>query len=158
MRSDRHYNPAIYVIGYAIFSIPMAFGRLVGDRIIKQFTALKIFQAGSFLAAIGFAMVVYPTVKHAELAGFCCIGLGASNIILILFSASGKIPSMAAGFALTIVTTLGYTGALIGPDFIGFLAEATSLALALGAVALCLLAVGASGRRILAPQAYQQVT
>lgn len=155
LRSERNYNPSIAGIGYAIFSIAMAFGRLMGDRLIKRYTVLKIFQAGSFLAAIGFVLVVYPTVQHAELVGFCCIGLGASNIVPILFSASGRIPSMAAGFALTVVTTLGYTGALIGPAFIGFLAEATSLSIALGTVALCLLAVGTSGKRVISAQAYQ---
>ena len=149
LRSVRGYDPSIAGIGYALFSIAMAFGRLVGDQLISRFTILKVFQSGCFLAASGFFLVVYPWFMRCELLGFCFIGFGASNIVPILFSASGRIPNANAGHALTIVTTLGYAGGLIGPAFIGFLAEATSLSLSLASIALCLIAAGSFGKRVI---------
>lgn len=157
LRSSKDYDPSIAGIGYAVFSISMAIGRLFGDRLIKRYTQLKVFQTGSILAAFGFALVVFPTIYHGELLGFCFIGLGASNIVPILFSAAGRISATKAGFALTIVTTIGYGGGLIGPAFIGFLAEATSLSIALASLSACLLGVAASGKLALSIPVEQPV-
>lgn len=155
LRSVRAYDPSIAGIGYALFSIAMAFGRLVGDQLISRSGIIKVFQRGCFLAAAGFFLVVYPWFLHGELLGFCLIGFGASNIVPILFSVSGRIPDTNAGHTLTIVTTLGYTGGLIGPAFIGFLAEATSLSLALATLAICLIAVGTFGKRVIPAPSYR---
>ena len=84
LRSSFGYNPAVAGIGYALFSISMAFGRLIGDRLIERFGMMVVFQFGSFLAASGFAILVYPAFYYGELIGFCMIGLGASNIVPIL--------------------------------------------------------------------------
>lgn len=146
LRSSKGYDPAVAGIGYAFFSITMALGRLVGDSIIKRSSVFFVFQAGSLLAACGFVMVVYAGLPYSELAGFCLIGLGASNMVPILFSSSGRLPGTSPNAALTIVTTLGYVGALIGPAFIGFLAQATTLSFSFATIALLLIGVGLSGR------------
>lgn len=146
LHSTLDYDPAFAGIGYAIFSISMAFGRLFGDRLIQRFNVFIVFQVGSFLAACGFVMVVYLGLNYCELLGFCLIGLGASNVVPILFSSSGRMGAASPGFALTIVTTLGYVGSLLGPAFIGFLAQATSLNFAFASIAFLLTAVGLTGR------------
>lgn len=71
------------------------------------------------------------------------VGLGASNIVPVLFSAAGRMPGASPGIAIATVTTLGYVGMLTGPVAIGFLAHATSLPLALGAIAVPLVVVAA---------------
>jgi len=45
----------------------------------------------------------------------------------ILFSAAGNLPGMAAGVSLSVVTTMGYSGILVAPSAIGFIAEHTGL-------------------------------
>lgn len=149
LRSSLNYDPAFAGIGYALFSISMALGRLVGDRIIRRYNVFIVFQAGSFLAACGFVMVVYLGVTYSELFGFCLIGFGASNMVPILFSSCGRLPAASPGFVLTIVTTLGYVGALIGPACIGILAEATTLSFAFASIGLLLMGVGACGRLVI---------
>lgn len=158
LRSVLHYDVSIAGIGYAIFSIAMASGRLFGDKLIEKFGILAVFQMGSWLAASGFLVVTYLSWGYGELMGFCLIGLGASNIVPILFSSSGKFPSSSSSYVLTIVTTLGYVGMLGGPAFIGFLAQATSLSFAFACLSLLLLGVGMSGRKALAPLNYQLST
>jgi hypothetical protein len=74
----------------------------------------------------------------AAMAGFVLVGLGASNIVPVLFSAAGRIADTPPSVALATVTTLGYAGVLSGPAAIGFVAHATGLPLALGGVALLL--------------------
>ncbi|ADM97445.1 Membrane protein mosC [Dickeya dadantii 3937] len=61
-------------------------------------------------------------------------------------SAAGKQRVMPAGLAVASVSTLGYTGILTGLALPGFIAQWSSLSLALGCVALLLLVVSLSIR------------
>lgn len=142
LRSNLNYEASRAGIGYALFSIAMATGRFMGDRLIRQFNPTQIFQIGSLLAASGFLIIVNVTWGYFELIGFCLIGLGASNIVPILFSSSGKLSNISSDTALTIVTTFGYMGLLLGPVFIGFLAQLTSLSTALTVIAFLLITIG----------------
>lgn len=144
LHSSKGYPSASAGIGYALFSLSMAFGRLIGDRVIEKLNVFFVFQTGCWIAAFGFMMIVCLNTWIAEWIGFCLIGMGASNIVPILFSISGKFHSSST--ALTIVTTLGYVGALIGPGFIGFLAQATTLSFALGSISFLLISVALCGR------------
>lgn len=146
--STYHYDTAIAGIGYALFSIAMAFGRLVGDRLIHRFGVRAVFQVGCMVSASGYIMATYLRVDHAELTGFCLIGLGAANLVPILFSASGKLAGTSSSYALTIITTGGYVGMLLGPAFIGLLAHATSLSFAFLMMSLLIIAVGINGRAV----------
>ena len=65
--------------------------------------------------------------------------------------------TVSPGLVLTIVTTFGCVGGLLGPAFIGYLAEATTLSMAFAAVACLLAAVGASGRLIIPAPALREV-
>lgn len=61
------------------------------------------------------------------LSGFILIGIGASNIVLVLFRLAGAQTAMPAAQAISVLSTLGYAGILIGPAGIGGIAHATSL-------------------------------
>jgi hypothetical protein len=78
------------------------------------------------------------------MAGFVLVGVGASNIVPVLFSAAGRLPGAAPGLSIATVTAFGYTGMLAGPALIGLVARAVSLPVALGGVAALLVAVAAS--------------
>lgn len=145
LHSNLQYDPSIAGIGYALFSVFMAIGRLVGDQIIRKIGVLKVFQIGSLLSSSGFFIVTSFSWGYGELIGFCLIGLGASNIVPILFSASGKLSSISPNYALTVVTTIGYIGMLGGPAFIGLLAQVTNLTFAFGCIAFLLIGVSLSG-------------
>lgn len=157
--SSLHYQPAAAGIGYALFALAMTFGRFFGDRAINRFGALTIFQAGSFIAASGFIMTVYipATFGYVQLLGFIFIGLGASNIVPILFSAAGKVPSASSSQALSVITTIAYTGMLMGPAVIGFVAQAFTLSFAFTGIAFLLVAVGLCGKALEAPIVLQGV-
>jgi hypothetical protein len=53
--------------------------------------------------------------------------MGVSSVVPMVYSAAGKSNTMAAGTAITAVSSLGFMGFLIGPPAIGFIAEASSL-------------------------------
>lgn len=79
------------------------------------------------------------------LLGFAVMGLGLSAVFPIALRASGlEGPSSAPGLAA--VSTVGYTGFLLGPPTIGLLAEAAGLREALALVCvLCLVAAVLAG-------------
>lgn len=146
LRSTLHYDPAYAGIGYALFSIFMALGRLTGDKLIGTWGIFTIFRTGSLISACGFLAVNYLQWGHAQLLGFCLIGFGSSNMVPILFSTSGKLGNSSSDYSLTIVTSIGYVGMLIGPAFIGFIAEMTNLTFAFAGIAFLLVGVGLTGR------------
>ncbi|MFZ6723727.1 MFS transporter [Undibacterium sp. Ji49W] len=133
-------------IGYAAFSVAMTTGRLTGDRVVKRFGGKLVMLAGGVCAAIGFFAAVLATSPILAIAGFVLVGIGASNIVPILFSAAGKQDAMPASLAIGAITTIGYAGVLAGPALIGFIAHAISLNTAFAGLGAAMLLVAASSR------------
>jgi hypothetical protein len=143
----RDVGPATAALGYAAFSVTMAAGRFGGDRMLRRISAVAMLRLGGGLAALGFlAMAALPSAA-ATLAGCALVGLGASNIVPVLFGAAGRMPGMAPGPAISAAATPGYLGLLLGPALIGAAASASTLPLALALVALLLVGVAAMSRR-----------
>lgn len=135
-------------LGYALFSIAMTIGRLNGDRVVNALGRYKMLLLGSLCAAAGLALAVVCDSAAIALLGFMLVGLGASNVVPILFSAAGNQHDMPANLAIASVTTLGYAGILAGPALIGFIAQVSSLTVAFGCVTVLLLAVTASAKAV----------
>lgn len=146
LRDFRGFAASSAGVGYACFSIAMALGRLTGDRLVQRIGTVWTVRAGAALAATGFALVACVPWAPASLLGFVLIGLGASNIVPVMFSAAGRLPGTSPAVALATVTMLGYVGLLSGPALIGFLSKISSLPTAMAAVAGLLLLVSASAR------------
>ncbi|CAL75629.1 putative transport protein (permease) [Bradyrhizobium sp. ORS 278] len=114
-------------LGYIMFSIAMTAGRLVGDRVVARIGDRATLLWGSVIAIAGFVvLLVIPSVV-AAIAGFALIGAGASNLVPVLFRRAGAQSTMPVGLAVAAVTTAGYSGVLLGPAGIGFVAAATNL-------------------------------
>lgn len=151
LRSVYDYSTANAGMGYALFSVAMATGRFFGDRIIQRMGQMTVIQAGSVLASAGLILLVNSPWQHLELLGFVMMGLGASNIVPIMFSTAGRLPNSSPSAALAVVTTLGYTGILLGPAMIGFVAQTTTLSFSLLGVAVLVFAVSLCGRLAVKP-------
>jgi len=136
-------------LGYAAFSVAMATGRLLGDRITARLGPARVVRLGSLVAAAGMIAACVLPWGWSALIGFALVGIGASNIVPVLFSAAGRIPGAAPGASIAAVTTLGYAGMLAGPAVIGVVARATSLPIALGGVG-ALVALVAAGAPLVA--------
>ncbi len=139
-------DPVRSGLGYALFSIAMTAGRLSGDRIVRALGGRMVLLYGGLCAAAGMALAVFAPGEPSTLAGFALVGLGASNIVPVLYSALGRQRAMPANLAVAAVTTLGYSGILTGPAGIGFVAHAAGLPVAfLGVAALLLIITACSG-------------
>jgi len=148
LRDFRGFPAASAGIGYAAFSVAMAAGRLAGDWTVARFGPVLTVRLGACTAAAGFLLTSMLAWPPAALVGFVLVGLGAANIVPVMFGAAGRLPGTSPGIAIATVTTLGYAGLLSGPALIGFLAQASSLSMALAAVAGLLLVTAASARLV----------
>lgn len=135
-------------LGYAAFAIAMTVGRLSGDRVVGRFGGRRVLLAGGLCAAAGFFTAVASPTPAVALAGFVLVGLGASNIVPILFTAAGNQRAMPASLAIAAITTIGYAGILSGPALIGFVAHLSSLNMAFAALGGALLLVAAGSRLV----------
>jgi predicted MFS family arabinose efflux permease len=117
-------------LGYMLFSIAMTAGRLAGDAVTRRLGGRSVLVAGGLLAVAGFAVVLTAPVVPLALGGFLLIGLGASNLVPVLFSAAGRQKVMPPALAIAAITTLAYAGILAGPALVGFVAHAVGLAAA----------------------------
>ena len=114
--------------------------RLVGDRITARIGDRSTLFWGGILAIAGFALLLTAPLAAVAMAGFLLIGLGASNIVPVLFRNAGSQKTMPSALAIGAITTTGYTGILAGPAAIGFVSKAVGLYVAfwMGAALLCL--------------------
>jgi MFS family permease len=133
MKREAHSSSALAPIGFAAFSLSMAVGRLRADAAAERFGSSAVARAGAFAAAAGLGVAVVSQVPVGGVAGFAVMGLGLAAVFPLSLRAAGEDPEL-AGPALAAVSTVGYTGFLVGPPAIGLLAELLGLAGALACV------------------------
>jgi MFS family permease len=114
-------------LGYTIFMIAMASMRFLADGLSGRFGLKPVLQLSGLLMVTGLLLAVVQPHLAFAIIGFLFIGAGVSSVVPLVYSAAGKSKTMAAGTALTAVSSLGFVGFLIGPPIIGFVAEGVTL-------------------------------
>jgi MFS family permease len=151
LRESLGTAPGVAAIGYAVFSLLMAAGRMTGDGLALRLGPAAVLRGGGVLVALGITLAVASDVPALAIVGFGLIGAGLACSFPLLLSAAARTPGVAASTAIAAIATAGYTGFLVGPPLLGTVSEATTLRIALGLLSLVgvLMAVfgGAVGRR-----------
>lgn len=135
-------------VGYILFAIAMTAGRLFGDRLVARIGDYRTLLGGGMVAVLGFAVLLAVPLAPVALGGFALIGLGASNLVPVLFRRAGSQSNMPPALAIGALTTLGYAGILVGPAGIGVVAKAVGLPAAFWILAVLLLLVPLTARRV----------
>ncbi|QXF32130.1 MFS transporter [Photorhabdus luminescens] len=123
-------------IGYTLFAIAMTSGRFMGDKIIALYGHQRVFISSALLATVGFILIYSASTAMILGLSFLMIGAGLSNIAPMLFTASGQQKIMPDSLAVAAVSTMGYSGILLGPAIIGGLAHIVTLHGAFACIAL----------------------
>jgi MFS family permease len=134
--------------GYAAFSVVMAAGRGVGDRLTARLGAGTMVRLGGLVAAAGLTLALVVTWAPIAILGFGLVGAGFSVVFPLTLSAAGRTAQLAPGTAIAAVATCGYVGFLVGPPVIGLAADGLSLRLALGLVVVLSLCAAAFARAV----------
>lgn len=136
-------SQAMAPLGYGLFSLTMAGGRLMGDAVADRMGAERLALVSALIAAAGVGLAVVAQTPALALTGFMVCGLGFAAIVPLVFSGAGRLPAPGRNTStnLATVTLFSYGAFLLGPTVIGTLSEALGLRVALGLlVGLCLLA------------------
>jgi fucose permease len=147
LRGDLGAAPGLAAAAFAAFAAGMTIGRLAGDALNRRLGATRLLRGGSALAAIALGTVLLAGDPVVAMAGLVLVGIGVSNGVPLLFSAAGQGDVAVSGPSIAAVSSMGSIGFLVGPPFIGFAADATSLPLALASLCLATGAVALLGGR-----------
>ena len=120
----------IFTLGYFTFMVFMAISRFSSDRVIEKIGMQKSYYLSAILIVLGIATVILLPYFWPALIGFSLIGLGTAAVIPMIFISAGDSTKYSAGMAISIISTYGILGRLLGPPIIGYLAELFSLKLA----------------------------
>jgi MFS family permease len=135
-------------LGYMLFAIAMTIGRFAGDSIAHRFGDKAIMWWGGLFTIFGFLVLLLAPNGYLSLSGFFLIGLGASNIVPVLFRRAGSQKIMPAALAVAAATTIGYAGMLLGPAVMGFVADLWSLPVSFWMLAVMMCAVPLAARAV----------
>jgi len=142
---------------YMLFAIAMTLGRFTGDAVVARIGDRPTLMWGGAIAIAGFVLLLVAPNAPVALAGFTLVGLGAANIVPVLFRRAGSQSIMPAGLAIAAISAMGYGGLLAGPAAIGFVAKQVGLTNALWMLPALLVLVPACAG-LVAPAAARAVS
>src|SRR4051794_22002988 len=131
---DRGLPEAFGALALAGFNLTMAATRIVGGRVIERVGRVPVLRASGATAAAGVLLLCLIDSPVTALLGAACWGLGLAVVFPSGMSAAGEVPGRGAR-AISVVSTIGYTGFLLGAPLIGQLTRVVPLDRALLVVA-----------------------
>jgi MFS family permease len=137
LRQDLGAGPGLAAAGYAAFALAEACGRLGGTSFLERLGRTRVLVTGGLTACAGMLLASLAPEVWLALAGFAATGLGLANLFPAAIARAGLLAG-SDGVALT--SMLGYSGFLLGPPAIGFLASASGLRAGLTTLAFLALA------------------
>jgi MFS family permease len=145
----RSLNSGVFwgAFGFGLASFGMAAGRFLGDAWTHRFGYRKLLLVSAAVAGVSLLLALVSGSVVLAILGFAAMGVGVANIVPLLFRAAAGQPGISAGVGLAAVTTVGYTGFLGGPPLIGFVADRTSLRVALSLISFLCLAIAVASRK-----------
>jgi MFS family permease len=139
MENIAHSSLALAPIALSAFATAMTIGRIFGDWARERVGDGKLIVAGGVTSTLGLATLLLLPTEYVVIGGCFLIGIGLSTIVPITYSIAGNTKELPSGVGIAMVTTVGYTGFLLGPPVIGFVSEWKDLRFGLAIVAILFL-------------------
>jgi len=133
---ERGMSEAAGAVTFSVFCVAMGLVRLFGEQIERRFGAVRILVGGALLAGAGLLMAAIVPVAWLSFVGFGMAGAGLAFAFPVALDLAGAVGRRGDGTGgekeIGFVTTIAYSGFLIGPPMIGGVAQLTDLAFAVG--------------------------
>ncbi len=123
-------------LGPGAFHAAMLVGRLIGAGVAGSLGAPATLLVSGSMTLAGMAVALVVAVPAVAIAGMAVAALGASFVVPVVVSLTGRRAGVHAGRAASYVLSLGYAGFLIGPSLVGLLGELAGLRIGLVVVPL----------------------
>ena len=109
-------------------------GRLAGDRLTMRYGSARLFLVSGLVATVGLTVAVLSPHPLGVVAGYAIAGIGGSALLPLTFSAAGHAGGTGPGAAAFVArfSTFTYSGVLVGPAIMGWVAELIGLQWTLG--------------------------
>lgn len=134
LKQEVHMPQDRAAIGYAAFAGAMAVMRFLADVLRTRFSERLLLRGSGILTAVAMGMVLLSGDPVISIIGFAFIGAGLAMVVPILFGAASRVPGTTPAAAIAAVSSIGYSGFMIGPPLIGGIAQHASLTAAMGVV------------------------
>jgi MFS family permease len=138
-------------LGYAAFSLAMTSMRFAGDRLVIQWGAVWLLRCTNVVAAIVLATALWVQHVGLTMLAFALIGFGMATVAPLVFGAAARRARHGAGHGIAAMATVGYGGFLVGPPLVGWLAQASSLRVALSVLVILALVITALAHHLREP-------
>lgn len=131
VKPDAAFIRAGYIAGMGA----MTLGRFLADGFVTKYGPSRVLKVCGLLILSGLLLAsAFPYLLSATL-GFLLVGFGISSSVPICYSLAGKLGTMKASIAITIVSSISFFGFLVGPPVIGWISELANLRVALAVAA-----------------------
>lgn len=135
MQKAVHTTQSVATTAFAIYMVAMTLGRLTGDKLANRFgIKLMLWYSGIFIGSGLLLSSIFP-YPVTVIIGFMMTGFGVSCVVPMVFSMAGRSTKLSSGPAIAAVSTVGYTGFLIVPPTVGFIAQLSDLRWSFGIMA-----------------------
>jgi MFS family permease len=129
-------GPALGGAAPGVFAGAMFIGRSLGQWLGAMFSERALLSGGAALAALGLAVLAAAPEPATALIGLAAAGAGIALVAPALYGRAGRNAAPAErGAAIARLTVFGYTGFVVGPALIGFLAQDFGLRVGIGTLA-----------------------
>ncbi|PKA99318.1 fucose permease [Flavobacteriaceae bacterium MAR_2009_75] len=112
--------------GFLGFQVTMTVGRFLGDGISSKIGSIKMVTIASIVVMLGYALVLTTDI-YLAIIGFALSGLGFSVIVPEVFRIGGNVKGIDSSQGVSFIAGTGYTGFLLAPPLLGFVADTSSL-------------------------------
>jgi len=110
-----------------IFMAFMAISRFFSDRLVERIGMPKTYILGASIVTFGMLLAIVFPNYWSVLIGFSLVGIGVASVSPMTFSLAGSSKKYSPGMAISIISTYGIAGMLIGPPLVGYLAHLVGL-------------------------------
>jgi fucose permease len=141
LRQDHGTSLAVASFAFACYAGAMAISRFMGDRIRDRFGAVRTLRISALISAGGLFVAGIAPWPWLVILAFAITGFAIANTVPIAFSAGGNQPGIASSTGMSVVTTMGYSGILLAPSPIGFVAEHAGFSPIFIGLSVCLVVV-----------------
>jgi MFS family permease len=133
---ERGMSEAAGAVTFSVFCVVMGVVRLVGEQMERRFGAVRILVVGSLLAGVGMLATAVVPFAWVTYLGFALAGGGLAFAFPVALDLAGAVGRRTDGTGgereIGFVTTIAYSGFLLGPPMIGGVAQLTNLEFAIG--------------------------
>lgn len=148
LQQEVHMPQDQAALGYAAFAGAMAVMRFAADTLRARYRERQLLRASGVVTALAMSVVLLCGHPAVSLVGYALVGAGLAMVVPILFSAASRVPGTTPAAAIAAVSSIGYSGFMLGPPLMGFLAQHASLTVAMGVVVVAASVLALSAHRV----------